>query len=262
MRRRHSTDRPGFTMIELLVVMSIIAVLASLVTASLFKALAAGKTLEERDDIRMLHEGIAAFKAHFGAVPPSYVQFGSTETNSFLKSMYPNIGFNPQGVTWDDGGGSGSLQGNEALVFFLGGPVRGGKPVGWSVNPVDPTDGTVERKIFANFRADRLRRSQNGNFEYLTPLMTNAYAYFSPRWQGKSFGYQEGDCSGLKVRPYGGSTSVGYANRDTYQIIGPGADSIYGTMGPFWTPQEPHPAGEAGADNLSNFHGAVLGSRQ
>src|SRR5262245_37814700 len=60
------SPRPGFTLIELMVVMAIIAILISLTAAAVMKFLAKGPEVQRRSDISQMQDNIAQFKAKFG----------------------------------------------------------------------------------------------------------------------------------------------------------------------------------------------------
>ena len=57
--------RPGFTLVELLVVMTIIAILFALTAAAVTKAMAKANEVKTRNDISQLQSGVQAFKTDF-----------------------------------------------------------------------------------------------------------------------------------------------------------------------------------------------------
>lgn len=60
----------GFTLVELLVVIGIIAVLAALITPAIFQARISAQNAAIRAEIDLLHMGIMNYKNRFGSYPP------------------------------------------------------------------------------------------------------------------------------------------------------------------------------------------------
>ena len=67
-----STVRPAFTLVEMLVVITIIGILVSLGTVAIFKALEAAKRARIKVEITNLVSAIESYKLKFGDYPPSY----------------------------------------------------------------------------------------------------------------------------------------------------------------------------------------------
>src|SRR5438128_1061938 len=108
--RRTSTPSPraGFTLVELLVVITIIAILMSLTTAAVVKVIGKRDELNARNDISQLGVGIQAFKTEFGVsyipsrlyLPPSADPTG--ESARYITSVWPriNTAFLSSGAYW------------------------------------------------------------------------------------------------------------------------------------------------------------------
>ena len=164
-RRRPGAGRGprGFTMVELLAVILILAVLIALFLPALNGALKTAKNAAVGGEINQLAQALASFKAQYGDYPPSRIylaedgdfgQAASTQiapgnityaqlaqrSASILRKFFPRVVINttnnvvwPHNQTnrWYDFNGNGSfdyttpyiLQGHECLVFFLGGIV-------------------------------------------------------------------------------------------------------------------------------------------
>ena len=66
------TVRRGFTLVEMLVVITIIGILASLGTVAVFEALKAAKRARIKVEITNLNNAIESYKLKFGDYPPSF----------------------------------------------------------------------------------------------------------------------------------------------------------------------------------------------
>ncbi len=173
--------RLAFTLLELLIAISIIAILASLILTVASSANLKAKNTGVAAEIQSLAAGIASFKQHFGYEPPSSINLyeqasgwaGDPQSMGLMRQLWPQFDFtyateggqidiNGDGLFVGDNSSPGTgkipLSGAECLVFFLGGipatqlntslpasnqNVFGGPPAGFSQNPVDPFAVTV-----------------------------------------------------------------------------------------------------------------------
>jgi prepilin-type N-terminal cleavage/methylation domain-containing protein len=185
--------RLGFTLLELLIAISIIAILAGLILTVASSAMIKAHNAQVSADILSLSAGISAFKQQFSVEPPSRITLyeqgtisapsGASSWNSDPRSMglirqiWPQFDFTINRDINGDGNMTEniSLSGAECLVFFLGGvpsliishsPAQtgdtpgnqGGSPMGFSQNPSDPFSrvGTTNRLTFTTFDLNRL----------------------------------------------------------------------------------------------------------
>lgn len=157
------SERRGFTLVELMVVIAIIGLLVSMLTAAVYKAVATGNRVKNQNEISQISTAVEAFKQKFGIYPPSRLLLAERLTDytsgdpslatlrsdslAFLTTIFPRLNFNQSlFIDWD-GNKSPSppviLEGDQCLVFFLGGIPQtdaNGRPFcsGFSTNPANP----------------------------------------------------------------------------------------------------------------------------
>jgi prepilin-type N-terminal cleavage/methylation domain-containing protein len=163
MRRppRISPPRPGFTLVELLVVILIIAILIALLLPAIMAAVGAAQNARASAEIANLQTALADFKNKYGEYPPSRIilrndgNYSPTDatvvlagditygelnlrTARAMRKFFPRAtnffntsGLNGSQLNWDGSGVTNLtvasnahtviLEGHECLVFFLGG---------------------------------------------------------------------------------------------------------------------------------------------
>jgi prepilin-type N-terminal cleavage/methylation domain-containing protein len=295
--------RHGFTLIEMLVVMFIIATLVGLITGAAIRVLARANEVRTASEIGQMSAAIDNMKASFKVKnPPSRIKLSETcnyplattpgtldyDSVQYLTSMFPrivltagtSIDWNGDGVITASPAGDYVLEGDQCLVFFLGGipSTSGGVNgcTGFSTNPANPADSTAafgRTPPFYDFKSSRLFVP---NHTVLTPTGTpnflaykdgfnkEPYAYFSSYKTANGYNrYGATDCPSLGLSPYfeAVAPSTRYLRPDSFQIISAGADGTFGPGG-LWAPavaSSVYPEGSAGADDLSNFSDRALG---
>jgi general secretion pathway protein G len=93
-----SQNKKGFTLIEILVVMVMIAMLAALVAPRLFPKLGKGKQSAAKAQIELLEQGLDQFRLDVGRYPTTQESLGVLVTNTniekwdgpYLKKVLPN----------------------------------------------------------------------------------------------------------------------------------------------------------------------------
>jgi prepilin-type N-terminal cleavage/methylation domain-containing protein len=151
--------RAGFTLVEVMVVVAIIAILVSLTAAAVFKVIGKGDELKARKDMSDLQLAIENFKAQFKVnfVPsrfrlrenlPDYIagiNAGDSldiDSWAYLKQLFPKLSSAGQ-IDWNGNGvldQAVDLEGHQCLIFFLGG-IPSYNPntcLGFSTNPSNP----------------------------------------------------------------------------------------------------------------------------
>jgi len=295
MKRRSSPDtrpatRGGFTLLELLIAISIVAVLMALILPALSGARTRARIAQVSNEISQLDTAITKFKSIYNVEPPSslYVPpIGGTWSaadRSKVRSIWPQFDFATNGGL---GNGDFHLNGAECLVFFLGGVQMGSSTppvvIGFSKNPRFPwsPDGGNREGPFFEFDNGRFVDIDNDQvLEYLDSLpgQTTPYIYFSS--QGRSYTKVNAAGSGLREQDdfdvHGGNQnpldfSAIYLKSlvpaqphrpDGYQIISPGLDGQYGVGGVYTDGSELVDNGTEQrareADNITNFSGGQL----
>ncbi len=270
----YQTRRSAFTLIEMLVVMTILALRVALTAAGIFKTLNKVADVRNTRELRDLRTGIVTFQSNYKvSYIPSRIHLRNDlvydtslnatgqpnnqldfDSAAYLTQVWHNL---TAPVIWNPNTASTDviLEGDQCLVFFLGGvqgTVNGVNAcVGFSTNTKNPTATGGDRvEPFFDFQSARLTTkfdsNKTGYFSYLDAYGKAPFAYFSS--YKKANGYNRyftllnaSDCSRLAVWPY--SDGIKYQNSDTFQIISAGRDGIFGQGSnpgtsplPIWTP--------------------------
>ena len=288
----------AFTLVELMIVIAIIGILASLATVGVMKALEKGKMVAARTEISQLEAAIAAAKQNLGGVDnlPSAIVLYSTpalfntnassvSTANFLTKAFGKAWQSNPSCPWMGPSYNGTypviLTGMEALVYWLGG-VRDGSGTfqGFSSNPAAPWDITNARyKIkgpFYEFDSVRVLNNTpatvptfvnnwNGSYAYFS---SSDYLNFSKTVANGGYGVYSATGGGL-ISPLLRTPTTFY-NPKTFQIISSGPDQSFGkgnfgggtTFGLVHAPGSGDYAISApGYDDLANFSSTQLGKK-
>lgn len=275
-RRTASTTRSAFTLVELLVVITIIGLLMGLILPAIQKVRISGKRAQVGAEIAQLSTSAASFKQEFKFYPPSEVivsfpagnppqaqpfripqvfpppipttmiQARELASIEFYKKMYPRWSIGAPGTNTNLDSPNQDLQGIQCLFYFTTGPIN----TGWAIDgPYKPNGNSKKGPYF-----------EYGGQQLATPyLYTDAfgipYAYFSSGLGGKYLDPLAfpGVTQFTAVNPY---LSVNkYVNSDSVQIISAGADKNFGPGGA-WTPGAgAYDQSNPGADDMANFYG-------
>jgi prepilin-type N-terminal cleavage/methylation domain-containing protein len=300
-RTQHAAAR-GFTLIELLVVIAIIGILVGLTVAAVMTFLNTAPK-QDRTDMTGMTSALQNFNAKYKFYPPSKIYLANTyaayqnppagvpaafvaQSLKSLKRMFPNLFGQNNAVDWSGGFGMPAagytiLEGDQCLVFFLGGIPTTGGCLGFSKNPYDPTAAGGERIKFYDFKGSRLQKKHGDNFySYMNPYDNKAqpYAYFSSGERQNGYnsavtGLGASDCASLGVSPYASSwpaqgqttPTPNFIKPESFQLISAGEDGQFGpgttSQATVWSDGNPASAttGPA-ADDLSNFAGNLVGA--
>ena len=253
----------AFTLIELMIVILIIGILVTLVTAGVMRALEKGKMVAARTEISQLEAAIAAAKQNFGGVDnlPSAIKLHSRAdslmadntqiaintknflTKAFGKAWVPTISSNTPYMFWMGAGYTGTypvtLSGMEALVFWLGG-VRDGSGTfqGFSSNPAAPWGtGNASYKIkgpFYEFDAVRVLLKNidplTGKISSLPPPSSVSVPTFVNSWNGSYAYFSSADYLNF-------SRTIANGGYDAYSTTGGSISPLLRTTNAFYNPK-------------------------
>jgi prepilin-type N-terminal cleavage/methylation domain-containing protein len=277
--------RQGFTLVELLVVISIIAILAALLLAGVMVMRGKSMISTTQIEIREMRAALENFKTKYGIYPPSQVTVAPSqnaidaESLRTLTTIWPSLNFKdafgPSGWALS---GPVTLKGDQCLVLFLGGAHDASGCRGFAQsksNPFQNAKGDHDPPFF-NFKPNRLykRDSASPFYSYgdgffktinLGKEQFPCYAYFAPT---RLAGYDGSvshcnnmiDGQGNFPQPYKES-STAYLNKQSFQIISAGKDTFWGKAR-LWASGQGilDPASDKGEsmDNISDFAAGLL----
>ena len=248
------TRRNAFTLAEMLVVIAIILILASLLVPAVYLGLVAAKNAAIAVEVGQLDAAMKQYKVLYKNYPPSSdpaatgAEAGITAhiRSIFGRATSPTVP-PPYGMT-----------AAEALVFWL---------QGYSGNPIDPLSGT--RIALMQFDQTRLKPTRVAPGSAGIQL----YTYGPSEGQGQPYVYIHNGAYGSltytavtpgkgMARAYKSSVAPNpYINAESFQIISAGLDGDYGTD----NANKQFPAGvnyqTGDKDNVTNFSGGTLGSK-
>jgi prepilin-type N-terminal cleavage/methylation domain-containing protein len=140
--------RPAFTLVELLVVIVILAMLASLVTVAASRAMTAARNAAIKAEIDMLHMAIMNYKNEYGSFPPcsDTASDGSAGlVNRHLSRLFPRGGSSIATAAQ-----AAAINPETSLVTWLS---------GYTNNPASPISPDRDRKKLYDFDRSRISGS-------------------------------------------------------------------------------------------------------
>ena len=159
--KRHTTS--AFTLIEMLTVMAVIAILASLIVAVNAFAHKKAALLRADGEIKSMASACENYKADFGSYPRD------TESGSDTDSLDPRTDGNPTTSSYE--------KANIVLYKTLSGDAKQGTDATTPAVKTDVPDGKPETKGYFDFRPDQLRRTTSGDIRFIQDPFGNPYGF-------------------------------------------------------------------------------------
>ena len=282
--------RSAFTLIELLIAISIIALLAALLLPAISKVRSYANRTTATSEITQLNSACVKFQGDWGFYPPSsftvptridqpgYVLLKSKYTRWSPTLLPDNATIAPASALANAGQ---TLNGNQSLVYFMQGPTRApwqnaaiyAEYAGWaSDGPYAPSLTATSPTSYFSFQTSKLVGGSSLGF------VSNASVYMDPF--GSPYAYFGSEKIGGKYLPFSmtfnGTTTfpiresaTKFVNEKTCQIISAGetgSDGLDGSpaysrgfgIGGIWNPGVGDYASSGnGGDDFGNFNGGA-----
>lgn len=194
MRRRWNTPDAGFTLIEILVVLAIIATLAAIVLPQLFKSGEAGEVADTTTRISALGLAIKTYETKWGDYPPSRLKY--------LKVDAPND----------------VNEGSEALVVALSTTKKAGPYMEWQEDYLENNDGDkLSKPVPDSFL-------QKEDLFEVVDFWGNPIVYIHCRDYGKRFKYVDNEGVSHTVTAQKSKKLGTWYNANSYQMWSFGPD--------------------------------------
>ena len=207
----------------MLTVIAIIGILAALMSGAMVAVRARVQKAAISAELKQLEMALEAYKTTYGEYPPDGTD--ATAVKRHLAKAYPRAnGLNVTGIN----------PGN-ALVFWLGGPIKDGRPIGFSKNPKNPDltagDTTTPRNApLYDFNPAQFGTVSGTLATYTSKTGGSPYVYFRAKISGGNTTYSGSYTdNGSTIQPYK-KGNVWYGEK-RFQIISPGLDGKYGCGG-------------------------------
>ncbi|MDR2643296.1 MAG: prepilin-type N-terminal cleavage/methylation domain-containing protein [Planctomycetaceae bacterium] len=241
LNKRHKQYRYGFTLVELLVVVAIIGILATLITAAAFRVIATTRVTTVRMKINEIEMALEMYKSKFGEYPPMLADEKAVARH--IKKRWPRCADTEIPNT----------NNKDSLVFWLGGfSNKDGKYCGFSVNKTTPftvndtNSDAFDNEVFIELSEDKNVREIENKKRIVISMGSKdgPVVYFRGKKGGGANAYKNDTNEIWKETfssdSYGTASPYYYEkseesdkpdkwhNSETFQLIHPGADGKFG----------------------------------
>ncbi len=231
------TRRGGFTLVELLAVIMIIALLAGLLTPAVMRARNSARNAAIKAEIDMLHMAIMNYKNEYGSFPPAAdpnPKLVASPTAKHLQRLFPRCVATTQLATAND-----PITPMNALVSWLSGYRN--DPQNPMINPATPGVPATDRKKLFDFDQTRLvgvtytPAGKKGSPYVYIDSASYVVSGAIPQWSltgGTYFPLRQPNAAGAM-----NDLNQPAFNADTFQILCAGQDEEFGTeddISNFW----------------------------
>jgi len=230
-----SAARPGFTLVELLAVIMIIAVLAALLTPAVMRARTAARNAAIKAEIDMLHMAMMNYKNEYGSFPPCFAMGMPPSADPavrHLMRLFPRMN-------------AGNAQAQFKALSNLNTGTEAGGPItpenalcrwlyGYTDDPTLPVAPGQRKKLY-DFDQSRITTPNQqyhpagkkgspyvyiDSSQYLDPSKPGMAKVFNVQYSA----HRQPDATGNFQAP-----SQPFLNPDTFQILCAGLDETFGT---------------------------------
>ena len=165
----------AFTLIEMLTVMAVIAILASLIVAVYGFAQKKAALSRAQGEISAMSAACENYKGDFAGYPRDIPE--DPNEKGYTDKLDPREDGDPNDRGSDGSGRSKYAKASLVLYKALSGDAKPGTDATRRPNPDDEPDGKPETKGYCEFKPDQLDKDKQGNIKFIADPFGNSYGY-------------------------------------------------------------------------------------